>query len=178
MTVREFLILSEVAANPEEVKGQIEMLPKPDSILALPIPDTLNDISVGKLIELQSISDVSGLLFTPCKVLLGLSKKKVLLCRASEVLGFSSWVAKEVERINKLFASTNVKPTPEERGAGIDDLAFGFFGMIDWYALRMGITDHEEVERVPWVRVYKCLDMDAKKIRYERRLREIYQNKK
>ncbi len=40
-----------------------------------------------------------------------------------------------------------------------------------------GITDHEQVESVPWVRVYKCLDMDAEKIRYERRLREIYQNK-
>lgn len=34
------------------------------------------------------------------------------------------------------------------------------------------------VEYVPWVRVYKCLDMDARKMRYERRLRKILEGKK
>ena len=104
MTVKEFLILSQVASNPEEVKAQIEKLPKPESLFKMSVPDTLNDICIGKLIELQSISDVSGILFTPCKVLLGLSQDKVRLCDADKVLGFSNWVAKEVERINKLFA--------------------------------------------------------------------------
>ena len=42
----------------------------------------------------------------------------------------------------------------------------------------MGITDHEEVERVPWIRVYKCLDMDAERTRFERRLRNILNKNK
>ena len=92
------------------------------------------------------------------------------------VLGFSSWVTKEVERITKLFETTSVAPTPEEKRAGVDQLSFGLFGLVDYYATRMGITDHEQVESVPWIRVYKCLDMDAEKIRYERRLRKIYQD--
>jgi len=45
----------------------------------------------------------------------------------------------------------------------VDKLSFGLFGLVDYYATRMGITDHEQVESVPWVRVYKCLDMDAEK---------------
>lgn len=177
MTVKEFLILSEVAANPEEVKAQIEALPKPDFICGMYVPETLNDATMGQLIELQSVSTVADCLFVPCMVLLGLSKEKVSECRAEDVIGFSSWVAKEVDRINKLFESTSVEPTSEEKRAGIEQLKFGMFGLLDYFAVRMGITDHEDVERVPWVRVYKCLDMDAEKIRYERRLREVYQNK-
>ena len=46
--------------------------------------------------------------------------------------------------------------------------------MIDWYALRMGITDHEEVMRVPWMRVYQCLSMDNQKQEFEKRLSEVY----
>ena len=83
-----------------------------------------------------------------------------------------------MQRINKLFASTSVPPTAEEQQAGADSLNFGPFGLLDYYALRMGITDHEAVEYVPWVRVYKCLDMDAMKMRYERRLRKILESKK
>ena len=55
---------------------------------------------------------------------------------------------------------------------------FGLFGLLDYYAQRMGITDHEEVERVPWIRVYKCLDMDAERTRFERRLRNILNKNK
>lgn len=73
--------------------------------------------------------------------------------------------------INKLFASTSVPATAEEKAAGSDALNFGPFGLVDYYARRMGITDHEEVESVPWVRVYKCLDMDAKRMLFDRKLK-------
>ena len=106
-----------------------------------------------------------------------MSIDKIEKCGVADILGFSTWVTREVERITKLFETTSVVPTPEERRAGVDKLSFGLFGLVDYYATRMGITAHEQVESVPWVRVYKCLDMDAEKIRYERRLREIYQNK-
>ncbi len=44
----------------------------------------------------------------------------------------------EVERITKLFETTSVVPTPEERRAGVDKLSFGLFGLVDYYATRMG----------------------------------------
>ena len=146
MTVKEFLILSNVASNAAELLDQIGKLPKPDFVAGVRVPETLNDLTIGQLMELQSIRNGIDCIMVPCRVVLGLSIDKIV-------------------------------PTPEERRAGVDKLSFGLFGLVDYYATRMGITDHEQVESVPWVRVYKCLDMDAEKIRYERRLREIYQNK-
>ena len=171
MTVKEFLILSDVASNAAELLEQIGKLPKPDFVAGVRVPETLNDLTIGQLMELQSVRNVIDCIMVPCRVVLGLPIDKIEKYEAADILGFSTWV------ITKLFETTSVAPTPEERRAGVDKLSFGLFGLVDYYATRMGITDHEQVESVLWVRVYKCLDMDAEKIRYERRLREIYQNK-
>ena len=177
MTVKEFLILSDVASNAAELLEQIGKLPKPDFVAGVRVPETLNDLTIGQLMELQSVRNVIDCIMVQCRVVLGLPIDKIEKYEAADILGFSTWVTREVERITKLFETTSVAPTPEERRAGVDKLSFGLFGLVDYYATRMGITDHEQVESVLWVRVYKCLDMDAEKIRYERRLREIYQNK-
>ena len=141
-------------------------------------PSTLNDLTLGELMQLQGISSEREMILVPCRVLLGLDERKVMRSEAYDVLAFVFWAAREVERINKLFASTNVPPTPEEKQAGADKMNFGMFGLIDYYAQRMGITDHEAVEYVPWVRVYKCLDMDAQRIRMDRRLRKVLERRK
>ena len=168
MTVKEFLTISSIAIEPEVIRTKLDELRKPYQLGQY----------MGELMQLQSIETEHDILFVPCTVLMGLSKRYISQLPASDVLGFVQWVAKEVERINKLFASTNVPPTPEEKQAGSELLNFGPFGMIDYYAQRMGITDHAEVDSVPWVRVYKCLDMDAKRVRFERRLRNILSKKK
>ena len=170
--------MAEVASNAEEVAERMKSLGKPEYVGGKKVPDSLNDITMGQLAELHNLATVYDCVYNPCGVLFGMNTKEVSDCKASEVLALAAWVAKEVERISKLFASTSVPPTPEERQAGVDELSFGIFGLMDYYALRMGITDHAEVERVPWVRVYKCMEMDAAKIRYERRLRDIYSKKK
>lgn len=173
MTVKELLIVERISS----IEGA-ENIPKPWSVSHRKTPDTLNDLSMGELMQLQAISTERDTLFVPCCVLLGMFESDVLKADAQEVIGFINWVAREVQRINKLFASTSVPPTAEEQQAGADSLNFGPFGLLDYYALRMGITDHEAVEYVPWVRVYKCLDMDARKMKYERRLRKILESKK
>lgn len=178
MKIKEFLILAEVASNTDEVLEKMKSLGKPEYVGGRKVPGDLNDITMGQLAELQSLSTVYDCVYNPCGVLFGMNTKEVSRQDAREVLALATWVAKEIERITKLFASTSVPPTPEERQAGVDELSFGMFGLMDYYAQRMGITDHTEVERVPWVRVYKCMEMDAAKIRYERRLREIYSKKK
>lgn len=178
MIVKEFLILSDVIGNRDEVLQQIKQLPKPDLISGKRVPDDLNDLTIGQLMELQSISSEVDCLFVPCHVVLGIDNATFLQCKIEDILAFSAWVTKEIERITRLFESTSIPPTIEEKRAGVDQLSFGLFGLVDYYATRMGITDHERVEGIPWVRVYKCLDMDAGRIRYERRLRDIYQNQK
>ena len=65
------------------------------------------------------------------------------------------------------------KPTAKEKQAGVEKLQFGLFGILDWYAKRMGITDHDDVLTVPWLRIYKCMDMDNKVEQYQRRLNDI-----
>jgi capsid portal protein len=157
---------------------EMKKLTKPFAVGGKCCPNDLNELNMGQLIELQSTKDVPSLFEVPAKVILGIDKKKLMSCKATEVVRFSGWVSGEVERINKLFASTNRKPKTEEVQAGIDQLNFGTFGLVDWYAMRMGIKDHEEVMSVPWLRVYKCLQMDTDKAKYEDRLRRVYEDKR
>ena len=112
----------------------------------------------------------------PLRVIMGMSTDEVMQSSATEVVRFAAWAAREMERINKLFASTNRKPTDKERKAGIESLKFGIFGTVDYYAQRMGIKDHEEVMSVPWMRIYKCLQIDSEKAKYELRLRKVYES--
>lgn len=52
-------------------------------------------------------------------------------------------------------------------------MRFGLFGMLDWYAVRMGISDHDQVLKTPWLRIYKCMEMDNKRSVYERNLQKL-----
>ena len=176
MTVKDFLLLREVLRE-KDAREWMKELPKPLSICGKAMPETLDDLTMGQLIELQSIGNDYDVSFKPCKVLLGLSEEEVRKEEAAKVYGLFMWITSELERINKLFAKTSISPTSEETQAGIEDLQFGMFGLIDHYATRMGITDHECVEHVPWIRVWKCLDMDAQRAKFQRRLQKILANK-
>ena len=136
-------------------------------------PETLNEITIGQLIELSEIGDTDESFYKITSIILGMTKEETNKARAVEVVRFVGWVVSEVERINKLFDKIQAKPTAKEQRAGVERLNFGLFGMIDWYARRMGIQNHDEVFNVPWARIYKCMDMDAKTRDYERRLQEI-----
>ena len=174
MTVKEFLIKSDVCRDQEGLRKQIEELSKPEFIGNKRTPSDLNDITMGQLIMLQSMGDSKDVALIPCKTLLCMEEKEILSAKAETILGFSMWVITEVDWINKLFSSTSVKPTKEEKQAGVEKLSFGMFGMIDHYALRMGIANHEDVEKVPWIRIYKCLDIDSEKAKFQRRLQDVY----
>lgn len=174
MTVKEFLIKIDVCRDQEGLRKQIEELPKPEFIGNKRTPSDLNDITMGQLIMLQSMRDSKDVALIPCKTLLCMEEKEILSAKAETMLGFSMWVITEVDRINKLFSSTSVKPTKEEKQAGVEKLSFGMFGIIDHYALRMGIANHEDVEKVPWIRIYKCLDIDSEKAKFQRRLQDVY----
>ena len=137
-------------------------------------PESLNQLTIGQLIDLSKLGDTNESLYTIVTTVMGLSHQEVEQARAVDVVMFVGWVSSEVERINKLFGSVdNNKPTQQEKKAGIDTLQFGLFGMLDWYACRMGISDHDQVLSVPWLRIYKCMDMDNKRRAYEVRLQKV-----
>lgn len=93
---------------------------------------------------------------------------------ATDIFGFCNFAAKEVKKINDLFGDINVEHTEEERKAGIDRLQFGTFGILDWYAKRMKITDQNEVNNVKWVRIYTCMKNDSAEVAFNRRLQKVY----
>ena len=135
-------------------------------------PKDLSALTIGQLIEIGE-ADGAEADYRIVDIVLSLDREQTDKCRATEVVAFLSWVGGQVKRINKLFESVQAKPTAKEKQAGVDSLQFGLFGILDWYAKRMGITNHDEVLQVPWMRIYKCMDMDNKVERYQRRLNEI-----
>ena len=156
---------------------KISRLERPSSVCGVSVPPDLNSLTIGELLRLQAIQTEEEAMFVPCEVILNLTKENVMNAEASEVFGFLMWVSREMEAINKLFERTRVPPTKEEKEAGVESLNFGAFGLIDWYAKRMGFLYHDAVEEIKWPIIYKCLEMDAKQTMYERRLREVYNSK-
>ena len=161
-----------------EKQLQLELLTRPDFVGIRVVPTDLNLLSFGQIIQLQEIADIEKMFIIPAQVILGMDESEVMKSDAVEIVRFSAWVAKEMGRINKLFSSTNRRPTRQELEAGIEGLKFGIFGTVDWYALRMGIEDHEKVMEVPWMRVFKCLQIDSEKHKYELRLRKVYERER
>lgn len=146
---------------------------RPAFVGSTEVPENLNQLTIGQLIDLSQLGDTNESLYTIVSTVLGMKREDIDKARAVDVVRFVGWVSKEVEKINKIFESTNVKPTSREKKAGIEELKFGLFGMLDWYAVRMGISDHDQVLKTPWLRIYKCLDIDNKRTQYEKRLQEV-----
>lgn len=178
MTFREYIILADVGISNDGVSDLVQQLQKPSDFCGITVPESLDEITFGQLIRLQGIAKEADVFLEPCKVLFDLTYEQIVSENAITVISFAVWIAHEMERINSLMASTQIKPTPEEYQAGIDKLNFGPFGLVDYFALRMGFTDHEKVMDVPWIRIYQCMKIDTERTLYERRLRRVYENKK
>lgn len=136
-------------------------------------PTDLNALTMQQLITLSQVSDSNESMYAVCECVLNATRTDIARAPAAEVVRFVGWVFAEVERINALFGKVESKPTAQEQRAGVSTLNFGLFGLIDWYARRMGISDHDEVMHTPWLRLYKCLDMDVKRQAYDRKLQKI-----
>ena len=163
-----------VACHSEDTATlNMEMMTRPLYVAGKQTPESLNEITLGQMVELSQLKSGREMFYKVCWELLKIDVAQVDSARAVDVVRFVGWVLRRVKEINRLFEKTKGNPTAEEIRAGINKMNFGVFGMIDWYARRMGITDHEEVMSVPWVRVYKCLDMDSQTNEYHKRLTKI-----
>lgn len=147
-----------------------------NELKSYPVPEMFNkslgELKFRQLNDLQeSIKDFNDLLFDSFEIIYYASKEYVMTLPAFDCLRFALFVKDELEYISKLFKEIEYKPTPEEQRAGINNTSSGFFGLIDWYARRMGITNHDRVVELQWLTIYKCLKMDFDKNMFERRYR-------
>lgn len=155
---------------------RMEKQKRPPFVAGRETPETLNHLTIGQLIELSEVGDSDTSVYRIAEIIMGLTPAETDDARAVDVVRLVGWVFSEVETINKLFSKLESKPTARERQAGAERLDFGLFGMLDWYARRMGITNHDDVLTVPWMRIYKCMDMDKQTRDYEQRLQDIATN--
>lgn len=156
------------------------LIPPPKKFNRRDVPDTLQMVTFGTLTQLQQAADSNDYLKTCCKlvsVLTGVDERVVASRRAYDVLGIVNMIQSEMERIGKLFQSLQGDHSSDEVAAGIERLEFGAFGIVDWYAQRMGIIDHEEVFATPWARIYQCMKIDHEQGEFEKRYRKIIENR-
>lgn len=177
MNYHDFKIASAYHYDKEALIAEMLECQRPSYLCKKEVPHDLNHITMGQLMRLQNIDKARAYEEAPSIVLDAITTEDLDKEPCEDVIGFSNWVAQELRRITDLFSSCKTDLTPEQEQAGFGNLNFGMFGVLDWYCQRMGITDHAEVESVPWVRVYKCMDMDAQTRRCEQRLNEIQRNK-
>lgn len=161
-----------------ELVEQLLESPCPDKICGVKVPTDLNAISYGLIDDLKCDIEAEDPALAVAKTLLKLDEKKIFSANVVEIFGFMNFVRKELERINAMFASIKVQYSKEELNAGVKDLDFGSFGVLDWYARRMGITNQNEVRDVAWVRIFICMKNDAEQNNYERRLHKQYDKKR
>ena len=156
------------------------LIPPPRKFDRRDVPDTLQMVTFGTLTQLQQAADSNDFLKTCCRlvsVLTGVDERVVASRRAYDVLGIVNMIKDEMERIGKLFQSLQGDHSSDEVAAGIERLEFGAFGIVDWYAQRMGIIDHEEVFATPWARIYQCMKIDHEQGEFEKRYRKIIENR-
>lgn len=139
-------------------------------------PQSLDDLTLGQLIQLESIGAEKGVFAAIAEVLFEEEAEWAMKAPALPMLGLRNMVVREQDRIAGLFRSLARDPDAAEIMAGIDKLDFGMFGLADWYARRMGIHDHDEAFDTPWLRIWQCRKNDIEEAEYQKRLQNIRTN--
>ncbi len=173
---KDFMFMQSAGFVTFPTQKELDELPRPDVLCGVTTPTTLNDLTMGQLAELLTAGTED--IFKVIKSIIGVDAESVLKEPYERVIGFLNFVTREAQRIGDLFKSIKTAYTTEQIAAGVDDLNFGIFGTIDWYARRMGIHDHDEVMKVCWVRIWQCAKNDADTAAYDKRLNEIITKKR
>lgn len=178
-TYKDFLYLFPFCTE-EHRKELIERLYKqkrPFTLCEKEVPENLNKLTYGKLDDIRNATSSEDPISECAKILLGVEQIKLLYADVNDVFGFISFVMSELDKINKLFSDIKQSYSNEEVAAGVHELDFGTFGVLDWYARRMGIVNQNDVRDVAWVRIYQCMLNDNMLSEYERRLQKQFIDK-
>lgn len=171
MTFKTYAMLKRLGLIAKYSEEELKQAPCPETVCGYKVPKDLNGLTMDQLTDLMEIKEGNEL--ESVRVILGVDPNELLSRPALEVIGLVNFIQSELHRIAELFKQLKPHYTQEEKQAGVEDLDFGIFGTIDWYARRMGITDHEEVLKVKWIKVWNCALIDKQNHDYERRYRDI-----
>lgn len=138
------------------------------------VPENFNTITYGQLDDLSRARNSEDPAIKSIEIIMGMSVAEIYSLNVFDVFGFANFCLSELTRINKLFQTIKPSHSSEEIAAGINDLNFGTFGVVDWYAKRMGITNQDEVYKVAWIRIFTCMKNDNATNEYESRLHKQY----
>ena len=162
----------------EENKEILNNAEKPEYIFGKKVPEDLKFITFGQYSDLcdvfsqeQNLSIFSEV----AKILFDVTDEEINEAAVQDIWGLSIFAAKEIGNINNLFGEIRMDYTEQEKKAGIEKLQFGTFGILDWYARRMGIHDQNLVNNEKWVRIYQCMKNDMEDAKYQRRLQKVYE---
>ena len=168
--------------DPENAAKNIDILnkaEKPTYIFDREVPDNLNLITFGQysdicdaLGEEDHVKAIRGMIKSLFE---DVTDEDIDVAPAYDVWGLCNFICSETKHINELFSSVHLEYTEQEKKAGIDKLQFGTFGILDWYAKRMGIVDQNAVNSEKWVRIFQCMKNDSEETAYQRRLQKVYE---
>ena len=180
VTLRDYLTMFDLCSKEiqEEYISILARQPRPERLCGEIVPMTLNHLTYGQLDDLHTLatSKERNPEHRMCEIIFG--KFLSLMDEdVNKVYGFLNFCGSEIKRINDLFSSIKTDYSQEEIAAGVKELSFGSFGVLDWYAKRMGITNQNDVRDVAWVRIYTCMKNDNAQQAYERKLQEVYMHK-
>ena len=148
----------------------------PETFRGKKAPQSLDSLTLEGLCRLQDAKGLAGIFEAIGTVFYNLSPEQSRKLPAQPMFGLGNMVVSELQRIAKLFDMLHRELTAQEVMAGAERLNFGIFGLADWYAQRMGITNHDEVFRTPWTRIYQCKLNDLQLDEYRERLHTIQMN--
>ena len=175
-TYRDFLLMTEVFHLKDEEMQQIF-----EKVKEYPLTDEFNinfdELNFGQLCQLQGMKTSEDMFIQSFWILLKLKEDDLMKKQAIDCLRFVIHLKEGLERICKLFGAIHHQPTQEEIHAGIGKLDHGFFGTADWYARRMGITDHEQVFQTNWMRIYQTMKIDHDNNEFEKKYRKVIEQK-
>ena len=148
---------------------------KPNKVGKKVMPDDLKRMTLQQMSDLRGAGNDIAYIYNSLSILYGLTNEDINKSKAVEVLGLCEWTKKELESVNKYFDSIKTRYSSEELSAGVKNLDFGFYGMADAYARRMGITNPDDVmSSEPWIKIWNAMRIDGEIAKYQKRLQDIY----
>lgn len=138
-----------------------------------------NDLTFGQLCALQNLKTGGQILLkAPFIILENIDKKKFFKQPILNALSFISNMNKELERIGNAFKSIEYKPSKEEIKAGIKEVNNSMHNIADWYAIRMGIQDVNEVYNIKWTIIWAAMRIENQNAELRRKMFQQQQNMK
>ncbi len=173
-----------------ESRERIRQIPCPKRIAWHRAPKDLNGITLAQLIALWSIPDERSILSDSLAAVFGYHerprrcarkewrmRRRARRVRIGKAAGWCNFIQAELLRIKEMWSRCDIPIDALDRQAGADRLNFGFFSIIDAYAQRQGIIDHDDVLKVKWIKVWQSLLKDAETYQFKKRRDQLIEMK-